>query len=218
MVVTNLFFVLLFLSHVDFPVQLNQLLESLPALPPCELVDPADDQTLPRLIEVLERRQHIRQMITKQFNQTGTTFFLPNNIVLMNTEIIADNLLFCCTWMHYASLFCSNHIFYKTSSNQTIYINFTVGTLKSKLQQFDSQLCEKETFLHDQRNELSEKEKEILNQKSEIERLEKKSKTLEYKVLFPFFVFFMFSNINSLFSKWFCLFSVPSHFCVSFSD
>lgn len=51
---------------------MNQLIESLPALPPCELVDPADDQTLPRLIEVLERRHRIRQMMTEQFNKTGT--------------------------------------------------------------------------------------------------------------------------------------------------
>uniref|UniRef100_A0A8C8A186 Kinesin-like protein n=1 Tax=Oryzias sinensis TaxID=183150 RepID=A0A8C8A186_9TELE len=45
----------------------------LPALPPCELVDPTDDQMLPRLIEVLERRQHIRQMMKEQFNQTANT-------------------------------------------------------------------------------------------------------------------------------------------------
>ncbi|XP_024151663.1 kinesin-like protein KIF23 isoform X4 [Oryzias melastigma] len=57
----------------DDPGLLNQLLESLPALPPCELVDPTDDQTLPRLIEVLERRQHIRQMMKEQFNQTANT-------------------------------------------------------------------------------------------------------------------------------------------------
>uniref|UniRef100_A0A3P8Z1F2 Kinesin-like protein n=1 Tax=Esox lucius TaxID=8010 RepID=A0A3P8Z1F2_ESOLU len=46
----------------------NQLLESLPALPACELVDPMDEQSLPRLVEVLERRQRIRQMISEQSN------------------------------------------------------------------------------------------------------------------------------------------------------
>lgn len=50
---------------------MNQLIESLPPLPPCELLDPADDQTLPRLIEVLERRHRIRQMMTDQVNKTG---------------------------------------------------------------------------------------------------------------------------------------------------
>ncbi|XP_039993226.1 kinesin-like protein KIF23 isoform X6 [Xiphias gladius] len=60
-------------NAVDDPLLVNQLIESLPALPPCELVDPADDQTLPRLIEVLERRHRIRQMMTEQFNKTANT-------------------------------------------------------------------------------------------------------------------------------------------------
>ncbi|XP_039993252.1 kinesin-like protein KIF23 isoform X9 [Xiphias gladius] len=60
-------------SNADDPLLVNQLIESLPALPPCELVDPADDQTLPRLIEVLERRHRIRQMMTEQFNKTANT-------------------------------------------------------------------------------------------------------------------------------------------------
>lgn len=69
--VTKAFPQSILICTVDDPV-LAQLIESLPALPPCELVDPADDQTLPRLIEVLERRHRIRQMITEQFNKTGT--------------------------------------------------------------------------------------------------------------------------------------------------
>lgn len=68
--------------------------------------------------------------------------------------------------------------------------HFAANTLKTMLQQFDSQINAKETFLHDQRAKLGEKDKVILNQKSEIERLEKKSKTLEYKVLSPVYVLF----------------------------
>lgn len=59
----------------------------------------------------------------------------------------------------------------------------TANTLKAMLQQFDGQLNAKETYLHEQRGKLSEKDKVIVNQKMEMERLEKKSKTLEYKVL-----------------------------------
>ncbi|XP_072321536.1 kinesin-like protein KIF23 [Eucyclogobius newberryi] len=58
---------------VDDPVLLTQLLESLPPLPPCTLVDPTDDQTLPHLIQVLEKRRHIRLMMTEQFNKTAFT-------------------------------------------------------------------------------------------------------------------------------------------------
>ncbi|XP_069030580.1 kinesin-like protein KIF23 [Embiotoca jacksoni] len=58
---------------IDDSALLNQLIKSLPALPHCELMDPADDQTLPRVIEVLERRHSIRQMMTEQFNKTAST-------------------------------------------------------------------------------------------------------------------------------------------------
>ncbi|XP_067440180.1 kinesin-like protein KIF23 isoform X7 [Thunnus thynnus] len=60
-------------SNADDPILLDPLIESLPALPPCELMDPADDQTLPRLIEVLERRHRIRQMMSEQFNKSAST-------------------------------------------------------------------------------------------------------------------------------------------------
>lgn len=66
---------------VDDRVLMTQLIESLPDLPTCELVDPADDQTLPRMIEVLERRHQIRQMMTEQFNKTGTGHFSPSRKV-----------------------------------------------------------------------------------------------------------------------------------------
>ncbi|XP_020796284.1 kinesin-like protein KIF23 isoform X2 [Boleophthalmus pectinirostris] len=58
-------------TAVDDPLLLTQLIESLPPLPPCTLVDPADDQLLPNLIQVLEKRLHIRQMLTEQFNKTA---------------------------------------------------------------------------------------------------------------------------------------------------
>lgn len=66
------------------------------------------------------------------------------------------------------------------------------------LQQLDSQTNAKETFLCDQRNKLSEKDRVITNQRAELERLEKKSKTLEYKVqslihLLSFSALFLFA-------------------------
>lgn len=53
------------------------------------------------------------------------------------------------------------------------------------IHQFDGQLNAKENHLHDQQSKLGEKDKVIINQRAELERLEKKSKTLEYKVLSP---------------------------------
>uniref|UniRef100_A0A8C9V176 Kinesin-like protein n=1 Tax=Scleropages formosus TaxID=113540 RepID=A0A8C9V176_SCLFO len=51
----------------ETPFVMNQLLQSFPPLPPCEITDPSDDHTLPRLIEVLEKRHRIRQMMTEEY-------------------------------------------------------------------------------------------------------------------------------------------------------
>lgn len=72
--------------------------------------------------------------------------------------------------------------------------------MKSMLQQFDSQLGAKETFIHDQRSKLSEKDKVILNQRTEMDRLEKKTKTLEYKVS-PSLLAHLFCNFLNTFEK-----------------
>lgn len=70
--VKHLFIHIFFKSNgTDDPVLLDQVMESLPALPSCELMDPADDQTLPRLIKALEKRHHVRQLMSEQLNQTG---------------------------------------------------------------------------------------------------------------------------------------------------
>ncbi|XP_070618386.1 RCC1 domain-containing protein 1 isoform X3 [Erythrolamprus reginae] len=45
------------------------LLQSFPPVPSCELLDVNDDRTLPWLIEVLEKRQHIRQKLSEEFSK-----------------------------------------------------------------------------------------------------------------------------------------------------
>lgn len=70
----GIFFIHIFFKSngTDDQVLLDQVIESLPALPSCELMDPADDQTLPRLIEALKERQRVRQLISEQLNNRGT--------------------------------------------------------------------------------------------------------------------------------------------------
>ncbi|XP_062327660.1 kinesin-like protein KIF23 isoform X4 [Osmerus eperlanus] len=58
-------------SNIDDPGVLNHLLDSLPPLPSIDMVDPSDEQTMPRLIEALERRHRIRQMMTEQYSKTA---------------------------------------------------------------------------------------------------------------------------------------------------
>lgn len=54
-------------------------------------------------------------------------------------------------------------------------------TFKTVLRELDSNVMSKENYVQ---GKLSEKEKIITGQKTELERLEKKIKTLEYKVSF----------------------------------
>ncbi|NXA36144.1 KIF23 protein, partial [Eudromia elegans] len=100
------------------------LLQSFPPLPSCELLDINDDQTLPKLIEALEKRQKLKQILSEKF---------------------AKNVL----------------------------------SFKTMLQELESSIVSKENYIQ---GKLSEKEKIIAGQKMELERLEKKTKTLEYKI------------------------------------
>ncbi|XP_045678702.1 kinesin-like protein KIF23 isoform X6 [Phyllostomus hastatus] len=100
------------------------VLQSFPPLPSCEILDINDEQTLPRLIEALEKRHQLRQRMIDEFNKQAVTF-------------------------------------------------------KAMLQEFDSGALNKENYIQ---GKLNEKEKVISGQKLEIERLEKKNKTLEYKI------------------------------------
>uniref|UniRef100_A0A3P9AMS6 Kinesin-like protein n=1 Tax=Esox lucius TaxID=8010 RepID=A0A3P9AMS6_ESOLU len=54
-----------------FKDEIPVLLQNLPPLPPSEITDPHDDITLPRLIEVLEKRHKVRQMMTQEYNKTA---------------------------------------------------------------------------------------------------------------------------------------------------
>ncbi|XP_058397943.1 kinesin-like protein KIF23 isoform X9 [Diceros bicornis minor] len=108
----------------DEPLVTEVILQSFPPLPSCEILDVNDEQTLPRLIEALEKRHHLRQMMIDEFSKQSITF-------------------------------------------------------KALLQEFDNAVLNKDNYIQ---GKLSEKEKVISGQKLEIERLEKKNKTLEYKI------------------------------------
>ncbi|KFQ66466.1 Kinesin-like KIF23, partial [Pelecanus crispus] len=52
----------------------EMFLQNFPPLPSCELLDVNDDQTLPKLIEVLENRQKLRQMLSEEFAKNVLAF------------------------------------------------------------------------------------------------------------------------------------------------
>ncbi|KAM6059992.1 kinesin-like protein KIF23 isoform 6-T6 [Theristicus caerulescens] len=52
----------------------EMFLQNFPPLPSCELLDVNDDQTLPKLIEVLENRHKLRQMLSEEFSKNVLAF------------------------------------------------------------------------------------------------------------------------------------------------
>uniref|UniRef100_A0A8K9WMN0 Kinesin-like protein n=1 Tax=Oncorhynchus mykiss TaxID=8022 RepID=A0A8K9WMN0_ONCMY len=69
---------------------MHQLLQNLPPLPASEITDPHDDITLPRLIEVLEKRHKIRQMMTQEYNRAGKMSMLQE---LDSSLVSKENLI-----------------------------------------------------------------------------------------------------------------------------
>ncbi|XP_068615330.1 kinesin-like protein KIF23 [Brachionichthys hirsutus] len=58
-------------SDRDIASGINHLLHDLPPLPSCELTDPHDDVTLPRMIEALQNRYKIRLQKIEEYNKAA---------------------------------------------------------------------------------------------------------------------------------------------------
>lgn len=62
------------------------LLQNFPPLPSCELLDINDDQTLPKVIEVLEKRHKLRQMLSEEIAKTGKSLSISLELALITTQ------------------------------------------------------------------------------------------------------------------------------------
>lgn len=71
---------------LDLPSVINHLVQSLPPLPTAELTDPHDDITLPRLIEALQNRYRIRQMMVDEFNKAGACLHFLAQLLLTDSD------------------------------------------------------------------------------------------------------------------------------------
>ncbi|XP_038563294.1 kinesin-like protein KIF23 isoform X8 [Micropterus salmoides] len=155
-------------SDADDPILLTQLMESLPALPSCELVDPADDQTLPRLIEVLERRQHIRQMMTEQLHKTAST--LKSMLQQFDGQLSAKE-----TYLHdQQSKLCEKD---KVITNQRTEIERLEK--KSTTLEYKIDILQKTTDMYEQdtrslRQELETRDQKLQRELSERRRMEQR--------------------------------------------
>lgn len=76
----------------DMPAAANPLILSLPSLPSCELTDPHDDITLPRLIEALKNRQRVKQMLIEECSKTAN--MIKSVLQELDTGLISkDNFI-----------------------------------------------------------------------------------------------------------------------------
>ncbi|XP_028286686.1 kinesin-like protein KIF23 isoform X2 [Parambassis ranga] len=80
----------------DFTSAINPLVCSLPPLPSCELTDPHDDITLPRLIDALQNRHMVRQMMIEEYNKAANMMKsmlqeLDNNLISKDNFIHEQN-------------------------------------------------------------------------------------------------------------------------------
>lgn len=57
---------------LDVVSVVSPLLQNLPPLPSSELTGPHDDATLPRLIEALQHRHRVKQMMFDEYSRAGT--------------------------------------------------------------------------------------------------------------------------------------------------
>ncbi|KAM9410638.1 kinesin-like protein KIF23 isoform 5-T5 [Pholidichthys leucotaenia] len=154
--------------NADDPVLISELIESLPALPTCELVDPADDQTLPRLIEVLERRRRIRQMMTEQFNKTANT--LKSMLQQYDSQLNAKD-----TFLHDQR----NKLSDKDKMIQNQQSEIERLEKKSKTLEYKIDILQKTTDMYEQdkrslQQELETREQRLQKELSERKRMEQR--------------------------------------------
>uniref|UniRef100_A0A673A4N3 Kinesin-like protein n=1 Tax=Sphaeramia orbicularis TaxID=375764 RepID=A0A673A4N3_9TELE len=78
----------------DMPLVVDNLVYSLPPLPSCELTDPHDDITLPRLIEALQNRHRIRQMMIDGCLNLGCSNVIKSKFQELDSNLITrDNFI-----------------------------------------------------------------------------------------------------------------------------
>ncbi|XP_070763443.1 kinesin-like protein KIF23 [Enoplosus armatus] len=73
----------------DMPSVISHLLHSLPPLPSSELTDAHDDITLPRLIEALQNRHRIRQMMINEYNNAANV--MKSMLQELNSNLISND-------------------------------------------------------------------------------------------------------------------------------
>ena len=144
---------------------ISYLVHNLPPLPSCELTNPHDDVTLPRLIEALQNRHRIRQMMFDEYSKAG-----------------ADHILAQSSALSFASSGHSKSFVSCLGSHVSFPYVFLADMMKSMIQEADKKLISTDSVIHEQNSKLVDKDRIIQNNKAEMVRLEKTTETQEHKV------------------------------------
>ncbi|KAM4618411.1 kinesin-like protein KIF23 [Polymixia lowei] len=152
----------------DMPSVINQLQQSLPPLPSCELNDPHDDITLPRVIEALEKRQRIRLMMIDEYNRAANTLKsvlreLDNNLVSKDNFIHEQN----------------GKLGEKDKIIQNQKVDIDRLEKKTKMQEYKIDILQKTTNIYEEdkrslQQELETREQKLHREQSEKRRMEQR--------------------------------------------
>ncbi|KAG7245405.1 hypothetical protein INR49_010856 [Caranx melampygus] len=152
----------------DVSSVISQLVHSLPPLPSSELTDPHDDITLPRLIEALQNRHRIRQMMIEEYNKAANMMKsmlqeLDSNLISKDNFIYEQN----------------GKLLEKDKIIQTNKAELERLEKKTKMQEHKIDILQKTTKIYEDdkrslRHELETREQRLQRELSEKRRMEQR--------------------------------------------
>uniref|UniRef100_A0A3B4TWV5 Kinesin-like protein KIF23 n=1 Tax=Seriola dumerili TaxID=41447 RepID=A0A3B4TWV5_SERDU len=152
----------------DVPSVITHLVHSLPPLPSSELTDPHDDITLPRLIETLQSRHRIRQMMIEEYNKAA-------NMMKSMLQELDSNLISKDNFIHEQN----GKLFEKDKVIQTNKAEIERLEKKTKMQEHKIDILQKTTKIYEDdkrslRQELETREQRLHRELSEKRRMEQR--------------------------------------------
>ncbi|KAM7396801.1 hypothetical protein PAMP_019812 [Pampus punctatissimus] len=152
----------------DVASVINHLVQSLPPLPSCELTDPHDDITLPRLIEALQNRHRIRQMMIDEYNKAA-------NMMKSMLQELDSNLVSKDNYVHEQN----GRLAEKDKVIQNNKAEIERLEKKTKMQEHKIDILQKTTKIYEDdkrslRQELETREQRLQRELSEKRRMEQR--------------------------------------------
>ncbi|XP_041651551.1 kinesin-like protein KIF23 isoform X5 [Cheilinus undulatus] len=147
----------------DIPSVISSVVHSLPPLPSCELTDPYDDITLPRLIEALQNRYRIRQMMIDEYHQAA-------NMMKSLLQEVDNNLISKENFIHEQN----GKLIEKDKIIQNNKAEIERLEKKNKMQEHKIDILQKTTKIYEEDKRSLQQELETRDQRLQREQSEKR--------------------------------------------